>query len=59
MFKVGDKVRVLMDSADHAPVKKGDEFFIRKVFREDCAVEVEGGYNWLFHFDSIELVENV
>ena len=56
MFKVGDEIRVLVDGADHAPVSKGDEFYINKVFREDCAVEVDGGYHWLFHFDNIELV---
>ena len=47
MVKVGDKIRILFDGADHAHVQRGDEFVVSGVFDEGY-VEVEGEYNWVF-----------
>lgn len=55
MVKVGDRVRVLMDGADHAHVQRGDEFVVYKVFNEG-ALEVEGEYHWVFNSDSYEVI---
>ena len=47
MVKIGDKIRILFDEADHANVQRGDEFVVSEVFDEEY-VEVEGEYNWVF-----------
>ena len=61
MYKPGDKIRVLVDNADHADVSKGDEFIV-KTFEPDGEkgfVEVHGNgeCDWWFSFENIELVE--
>ena len=55
MVKVGDKIRILFDGADHANVQRGDEFVVSEVF-DDEDVKVEGKYNWFFSSYSYEVI---
>lgn len=55
MVKVGDKIRILFDRADHANVKRGDEFVVCEVFG-DGGVRVDGEYNWAFYPCSYEVI---
>ena len=55
MVKVGDKIRILFDGADHAKVMRGDEFVVCEVFG-DGGVLVDGEYNWLFSSYSYEVM---
>ena len=55
MVKVGDKIRILFDGADHANVQRGDEFVVCEVFG-DGGVRVDGEYNWLFNNGSYEVI---
>ena len=60
MFSAGDRIRVLVDNADYAEVRKGDIFTVKDVYPdgEDDMVEVEGPEYWWFSFKNIELVES-
>lgn len=55
MVKVGDKIRILFDGADHANVQRGDEFVVCEVFDEED-VKVEGKYKWFFSSHSYEVI---
>lgn len=55
MVKVGDKIRILFDGADHARVMRGDEFVVCEVFDDGC-VRVDGEYNWAFYPCSYEVI---
>ena len=55
MVKVGDKIRILFDGADHANVQRGDEFVVSEVFDEED-VKVKGKYNWFFSSHSYEVI---
>lgn len=59
MFSAGDCIRVLVDDANYAEVKKGDEFIVKEVNPEgeEDYIEVEGPDYWWFSFENIELVE--
>lgn len=56
-YKVGDKVRVLKDEADGAPVKEGDIFTVKRASKYSIVVEGNNnGSEWCFGNDSTELV---
>ena len=57
MVKVGDKIRVLVDGADRASVRRGDKFVVRRILNS-VYIEVEGEYKWRFHHDSYEVIES-
>ena len=52
MVKVGDRIRILIDGANFAGVKKGDEFIVRRVY-PNGSVSVED--DWLFTSDNYEI----
>lgn len=53
-FKVGDKVRVLVDRANCANVKKGDVFTVVEVDGDGIRTD---GTGWYLYFKNIELIE--
>ena len=55
MVKVGDKIRILFDGADHANVKRGDEFVVCEVFG-DGGAQVSGEYKWIFYPSCYEVI---
>ena len=58
MFSAGDCIRVLVDDANCAEVKKGDKFVVKEVNPEgeEGFIKVEGPDYWWFSFKNIELV---
>ena len=55
MVKVGDKIRILFDGADHARVMRGDEFVVCRVLGDED-VQVDGEYKWRFNNGSYEVI---
>ena len=55
MVKVGDKIRILIDGANFANVKKGDEFIVRRV-HPNGSVSVED--NWSFTSDNYKVIRS-
>ena len=55
MVKVGDRIRILVDDAEGAYVKKGDEFIVAKYYNEN-SISVEGKYGWRFAPKSYEVI---
>ena len=55
MVKVGDKIRILIDGADHANVQCGDEFVVGKILEGSC-IEVEGVNKWRFYPGCYEVI---
>jgi len=59
-FKVGDKVRILIDNASSAPVKKDDTGTVEYIsnFTDKIAVRLDSGDCWSLNLTDIMLVDN-
>ncbi|WP_425837420.1 phiSA1p31-related protein [Streptomyces fractus] len=58
-FKVGDKVRVLVDYADGASVSKGDVFTVQNVYSDEIVTDGNGlTSRWFFKPANVELVDD-
>jgi hypothetical protein len=58
MFKVGDRVSVLINNANSAKVKKGDKGVVKKVTSIHCYVSMEkDSQMWVFVHQFLKLVK--